>query len=367
MPILLRSKSPLTYMVAESYRVLSTAFLSPPTLSSSSSLRITFMYPESYSFQYISSESADGGLPFFAPPPPPADAPSPESFDREVDEEVAELDSWNFDQFDDFLFNFQNNVSAISASPSLSYSTDSTFGIDSSLYSYDPSPSVLSSPSDIESGSSVENGLYTMHDAVYLAVFSDGPLPFLPVNPVEAQSDYGVSDLVAPGGIPVTQQRVVPTPIPVSVRPDPEAKTTQNKPFKCPQCSFGMAFHGNFISGSPFLPASARKHNLKTHIGTHDKERSKRFGCSTCQSRFSRKHDLHRHRVTMHGDRMSSSSVSSISDRRFDPKPGPDIPQYGDQWLTSSAYADSFLDLHPTGVPEDPMAWYSEAFLHQAV
>lgn len=201
------------------------------------------MYPGADFFQYFPCESADEEHPFFAPPPPPADAPSPESFDREVDEEAAKLDSWNFDQFDDFLINFQNNVSAISASPSVTYSTDSTFGIDTSLYSYDPSPSVYSSPSDIESGSSVSNGLYTMHNPIYSAVFSDGPLPFIPMNPVEAQSDYGTSDLVTPGDIPVIQQRVVPAPLSVSMRPDSEAKTTQAKPFKCPQCPFGMAVH----------------------------------------------------------------------------------------------------------------------------
>ncbi|KAF8465222.1 hypothetical protein DFH94DRAFT_359017 [Russula ochroleuca] len=307
------------------------------------------MSPKSDFFQYFPSESPDAGLPFFAPPPPPADAPSPESFDREVDEEVTELDPWTFDQFDDFLSTFHNNVSAVSASPSLIYSTDSTYGIDSSQYSYDLTPSVYSSPSDIESGSSVNNGLYTMNDAIYSAVFSDGPLPFLPVNPAEPQSDYGTSDSVgtSPADLSVMQQSVAPTPLPVNVRPDSEAEKTQAKPFKCPHCPF----------------ASARKHNLKTHVETHNKERSKRFGCGTCRRRFSRKHDLHRHRTTMHGDQMSSSSSSiSESDCRFDPKH--DIFQYGDQWPTSSAYPDSLTDLHPaTGVPEDLMAWYSEAFL----
>lgn len=321
------------------------------------------MSPESDLFKYLPSESADAGLLFFAPPPPPAEAPSPESFDREVDE-VAEQDPLNFNQFDDFFSTFYNNVSAVFTSPSLTYSTDSNYGIDSSQYSYDAPPSVTSSPSDFESGSSVNNGLYTTHDAIYSAVFSNSPLPFLPVNPVEARSDYETSDFV---GISPGDLSVVPTPLSVNVEPDSVVKTTQVKPFKCPQCPFGKDSLWKYIIGSLFLPASARKHNLKTHIETHNKERSKPFGCSVCRRRFSRKHDLHRHRTTMHGDTTSSSSVSSISDPHFDPKPGHDIPQYGDQWLTSSAFADLFTDLHPTGVPEDLMAWYNEALLQQAV
>ena len=83
----------------------------------------------------------------------------------------------------------------------------------------------------------MNNGLYTTHDAIYSAVFSNGPLPFLPVNPVESHSDYGTSDLV---GISPGDLSVVPTPLPVDVKPDCEVKTTQVKPFKCPQCAFGM-------------------------------------------------------------------------------------------------------------------------------
>ena len=68
--------------------------------------------------------------------------------------------------------------------------------------------------------------------------------------------------------------------------------------------------------GSLSLLASKRKYNLNTHIGTHDKEKSKRFRCDTCHRRFSRKHDLQRHlprHHAMHGDLTSTSSTYSGS------------------------------------------------------
>jgi uncharacterized Zn-finger protein len=68
--------------------------------------------------------------------------------------------------------------------------------------------------------------------------------------------------------------------------------------------------------GSLFLLASKRKYNLNTHIGTHDKEKSKRFRCDACHRRFSRKHDLQRHLPRHHamdGDLKSTSSAYSGS------------------------------------------------------
>jgi hypothetical protein len=81
------------------------------------------------------------------------------------------------------------------------------------------------------------------------------------------------------------------------------------------------------------------------HIGTHDKEASKRFRCETCARRFSRKHDLSRHRETIHGERMPSSA-SSASRHRFEP----DLSQYpttivgGDERLMSSLHPGPFAD-----------------------
>ncbi|KAF8343780.1 uncharacterized protein EI90DRAFT_3149341 [Cantharellus anzutake] len=59
------------------------------------------------------------------------------------------------------------------------------------------------------------------------------------------------------------------------------------KRFQCPQCT----------------KAFARQFNLKTHIATHDPSREKAFGCTFdgCGRRFSRKHDLGRHYMSIHG------------------------------------------------------------------
>jgi hypothetical protein len=56
---------------------------------------------------------------------------------------------------------------------------------------------------------------------------------------------------------------------------------------------------------------------------------------------------------------MSSSSVSSVANQRFDPK---HTTINGDKSLMSSAYYPvSFSDLHPApGVSEDIIAWYRE-------
>jgi uncharacterized Zn-finger protein len=65
--------------------------------------------------------------------------------------------------------------------------------------------------------------------------------------------------------------------------------------------------------GLYFLLASKRASNLKTHILTHDKEKSRRFMCPTCRRRFTREHDLKRHRRQFHEDLQSSSSADSGS------------------------------------------------------
>ncbi|KAH8977916.1 hypothetical protein EDB92DRAFT_676345 [Lactarius akahatsu] len=50
---------------------------------------------------------------------------------------------------------------------------------------------------------------------------------------------------------------------------------------------------------------SARKHNLKTHMETHNPNRERPFVCpeNDCGQPFTRKHDLKRHLESMHGGR----------------------------------------------------------------
>ncbi|KAH9999623.1 hypothetical protein BJV74DRAFT_162227 [Russula compacta] len=141
----------------------------------------------------------------------------------------------------------------------------------------------------------------------YNGLPSFGPLPHSPpphttgpLSDYETSANYQVSFGISPDDIsPVVQQPVTPvapTIPPVQVMSDTQEPIALRKPYKCPLCSF----------------ASARSYNLKTHIATHDKEKSKRFPCSVCKSRFSRKHDLRRHKNTMHERSSSVSSSSSL-------------------------------------------------------
>jgi len=116
--------------------------------------------------------------------------------------------------------------------------------------------------------------------------------------------------------------------------------------------------------------ASARKHNRDTHEKTHNKEESKRFRCSTCGKRFTRRHDRERHRQSKHGKQMPSSSsssslsVSSISKRRVDSiSEQPDFSHRttlnGDPTPTSPAYPDYDADIQVDD-PENIIAWLLE-------
>jgi hypothetical protein len=193
------------------------------------------------SFLYLPSKNKDAQEDaFFAPPPPQADAPSPESFDSEVDNEVGELDfNWSFDQFDDFYSVYRDSI-PVNPTPALTYATDSSYDNASSHYSNDVPPSVYSNPSEFETPSLVNDGVYTMDEFIHSAMFSDyqrNQPSFPAVNTVEAQSDNGTSDPqnfieMTPGDPPTVQQSAFPM---ISVQVEP------SKPFKCPQCPFCMS------------------------------------------------------------------------------------------------------------------------------
>lgn len=135
---------------------------------------------ESDLFGYLPSESTDA---FFAPPPQPLDAPSPETFDKDVDKEVWELDlNWSFEPFDDFLSNFCNTVNP--TPPALTYSTDS--GYESSQYSESIpaliSPSVYSNGSEAVTRVSENDGSFTMDNSIFSDVFFNSTPSFSPFN-----------------------------------------------------------------------------------------------------------------------------------------------------------------------------------------
>ncbi|OBZ79853.1 Catalase A [Grifola frondosa] len=105
---------------------------------------------------------------------------------------------------------------------------------------------------------------------------------------------------VAPDNVSPQLPAVPPMPSVNSQRPakmesihdDPKRK------YRCPSCP----------------RAFARQYNLKTHIQTHDPNRSKPYAChhKSCGRSFSRKHDLTRHLVSIH----RAESVASMASGR---------------------------------------------------
>ena len=292
---------------------------------------------------------------FFAPDPQLAVAPSPDTFfDQEVDndKEVEEFDlELNFKEFDDFFATICDTIPVVPTPSVVNHSTESAYEVSSSQYSCDFTLSEYSIPSEIESRDSVNDGLYSTHASVYSAAFSNSAQSIPPRSPAKAVA---------------VQESTVALSAAVRVVPG-EAREAHGpvKPFKCPLCPFCESECHDFIIGSSSLLASARKHNLKTHKKTHNKEESKCFECSACGRGFTRKHDLRRHRATIHREPMpSSSSVSSISKLHFDPMPDQLDPSphcitlNGDPTPMLSPYSDPLLNFDPViGVPENIIAW----------
>ena len=78
------------------------------------------------------------------------------------------------------------------------------------------------------------------------------------------------------------------------------------KKFICPECGHREYRFYSFLfilEAQCFFLVSARKHNLKTHMETHNPNRPKPFVCpeGDCGHPFTRKHDLKRHLESMHG------------------------------------------------------------------
>ena len=174
---------------------------------------------------------------FFAPVPQLAHAPSPDTFDLEVDND-KEVEEFDFEssskQLDDFFATLRDNTIPVVPTPSaVTYSTESTYDVSSSQYSSDFTLSDYSIPSEIESRSSVDDGLHSHNPLtfVYSGVFSDSPLSIPPPSAAKA----------------VPSQESATLALSAVVK---DAAYKPDRPFKCPQCSFGESEARDFIIGS---------------------------------------------------------------------------------------------------------------------
>ncbi|CCM01625.1 uncharacterized protein FIBRA_03686 [Fibroporia radiculosa] len=109
-------------------------------------------------------------------------------------------------------------------------------------------------------------------------------------------------------------QAAVARRIPEEMQLDPKKK------YQCPSCP----------------RAFARAYNLKTHIQTHDPNRSKPYAChhKNCGRSFSRKHDLTRHLVSIHRtDSVSATSSGSARSIGVDKGPRGWCDSCGKGWV----------------------------------
>ena len=286
------------------------------------------------------NDSTKAELPFFAPLPQ-VDAPPPESFDSEFSELEFDGPVQLPIQLEDNFTTIRGSTPVFTSPSAFTHSTESGYDIAASEYSYVGYPaSNYSMPLDMAFHnvrvSSEYGGVDTMHDSIYPAAFpnSFGPLPpspspSPPVRVAKALSDYGPSKPrqshfgISPDHLSLPHQHptsAVPTVLSVRA-PDTQSSTGPSRAHQCPNCNRGKTISFLFFlkqsRTNDTFPAFARAFNLKTHMDTHNPDRSKPFICphSSCKRSFSRKHDLQRHRTAIHRDQGSSSSVYSDSSR----------------------------------------------------
>ncbi|KAH9021691.1 hypothetical protein EDB83DRAFT_2431135 [Lactarius deliciosus] len=239
----------------------------------------------------------------------PCFAPSPESFDEFLEENgSADVDA-QLSPDDPF-----HNLRGFTPPPSLASPSESTLTTLSSegpaTLEYSPMTNYTSSypASPIDNFSQdfafQLNAVDPKHN-----MFSDPPAFFDPFGPqlsqdlfhfqgvrvVEPQYDgpYRPSVGISPHVLSAFQDSPPPYPTdpPVCVASNTEIRTTgpTREKYVCNHCGH----------------QSARKHNLKTHMETHNPNRERPFVCpeNDCGQPFTRRHDLKRHLESMHGDR----------------------------------------------------------------
>lgn len=251
-----------------SHSLLFSLLSSPNNVRLSMSLEQEFIW---YSEGYPPSESADEMKKdlFFAPAPQVAYAPSPDTFDLEVDNyggfEEFDLES-SSKQIDDFFDTYHRYMPVVSTPSAVSHSTESLYEVSSSLYSC-PTLSDCSTPSiqsENEFRGSVNEGLYSPHSSEYSAAFSDSPscVPPTPANKARFDNktifDYGSMNLDQ--NFAGAQESAYVGSAAVHVVPDKAHEAVKResvKRFWCPFCSHCESEARVFIIGSFLIPLAS--------------------------------------------------------------------------------------------------------------
>lgn len=216
-------------------------------------------YPEEYPPSSADERKADL---FFAPAPQVAYAPSPDTFDLEVD------NYGGFEEFDlessskqiDHFFDTYRYIPAVPTPSAVSHSTESLYEV-SSQYSGCPTLSDCSIStflSENEFLGSVNDGLYSPHSSEYSAAFSDSPssVPLSPAN--MAIFDYGTLNLDP--NLVAAQEYIFVGSAVAHVVPDKAhepVKRESVKRFKCPFCPHSEPEARDFIIGSFLIPLAS--------------------------------------------------------------------------------------------------------------
>ncbi|KAI0322315.1 hypothetical protein OF83DRAFT_1167693 [Amylostereum chailletii] len=299
----------------------------------------SFFYP--FDDSTTTANKANNDFSFFEYTPSDVVAPPPESFDFDLDASLAAVD----DPVQVFSFN-HDIFSNIRDTPAL-YHTPSVFTASSDSYDTQTVSSVTAS--------SFYNNPLPLSPPYSSSSYGAFPLLDMEFSNVRIGSDYGVAEGLPPRAYPGARHVHDPTSfgaLPPSPPDSPRAHQLQRARSEYQPA---LPRHVPRISGAasnmspdrvptklptvPHVPAilsvedggdlgpidSRRKHqcpncprafarafNLKTHMETHNPNRSKPYVCPhrSCNRSFSRKHDLQRHRAAIHHDQGSTSSTS---------------------------------------------------------